>query len=633
MPFTVRIAHALERAVVLATRALRAAPDLSVVMVGASGPSRGTRMSRLTEVLDGPLAESVQAARGRWVLVVGSGEEMDSKAIRLMLRGAVRRTAVVPSGANPWTDDPTARMTAAILTAGTAFPLAAARAAVTESNVHDSIVLFRARALAALNRVPIPAQASAPDDSATPAAIRATTLLDAAAAIGDVPAAGQRFTRAVVRARSELVRRAGQTVRDVPGARRQAIRELGARIDDVDLPAFNDAAAKELAILYAAPPFLDTGGFVSARRLAARGEAYDAVVQDMGNHRPRDDRSADLVSRDLGRVMVARGPVSAGAWPGIEQYCRSGMAQIDAAENEKGEYRSVYSRSMWVAPAVLAAWYKVRHPNVPWTAEFSDPLSLRTNGLRRPDLLPHDPIIDEITLGIRNLGLPGPPSGLFFDAAEWMVYSLADRIIFTNENQRELMLSAYPEQSIVPAVRERSSIEHHPVPEERLYEMGEVHPDLPRGRTTIGYFGTFYDVRGVGDLVDPLSHLTQEDRDLVAVLIFTPKPDVIRKQLAAHPAADAITVLPALGYFDFLATARQLDWLVVADTHRAENFPVSPYLPSKYADYRGSGTRIWGIVDEGSVLSTQPLDARSPLGDLAAAADVMRRIADASRSD
>lgn len=627
MSFPVNVARALEQLLVRATRLVRPRGDLTVIVLGDARSAQLAQPPRGVEVRQGPLAQGLAAARGRWVIVLEGDETLDPDYLRQMLKAATRRTAVVPVGPETFGADPTDRMTAAILTPGVAFPVGAARAAVVEPAQGGTIAAHRARALAALNRVPIPSPATPPQEPQRPSTATAAALLGAAASFVDIAPPGPRFAAALARARTELSRRGGLAIRDVPGGRADVMATLGTRLEAVDLSAFNGAVARDLAILYAAPPFLDTGGFVSARRLASRGEAYDAVVQDMGRHRPRDERSVALTARDLGRQMVARGPVSAGAWPGIEQYCRIGLADIDAAEREKGEYCSVYSRSMWVAPTVLAAWYKARHPTVPWTAEFSDPLSLRTNGLRRPDPLPDDPIIAEIAAAVRARGLPGPPTDLFFDAVEWMVYSLADRIVFTNENQRDLMLSAYPDSSIVADAAARSVIEPHPVPEEWLYRVGEPHPDVPADKITIGYFGNFYDVRGVGDLLDPLARLGEADRDRLLMLVFTPNVEAVRKQVADHPAADAVRILPALGYFDFLATARRLDWLVVADAHRPDNFPVSPYLPSKYADYRGSGTRIWGIVDENSVLSSRPLDARSPLGDVDAGAEVLRAIA------
>lgn len=573
------------------------------------------------EVLYGEPSVALRSARGRWVAVMPTGVEAPSGYADAILRAAVRFTAIVPAV----TGSMNARelMTAAVCTPGTAFPARAARAAgLAYVLPADQSVAHRARALAALNRVPLPAAVPAPTATA-PRPADADGILAAAVEIAEITAAGPRVRRALEPVPRLLSAQAGAAVRNDQQIRRSLL-DRYAGLTGVDVRALNESAARDLAVLYAFPPALDTGGFVTARRLAIRGDAYDVVVQEMGTARPRDERARVLSARDEGRRMTAKGPVSAGAWAGIATYCRNGMEMIDARIADAGPYRNLYSRSMWIAPSVLAAWYKVRHPEVEWTAEVSDPLSLRTNGLRRPDPLPDDPIIAEIAGAIAERGMPGPPSGLFFDAVEWMIYSLADRIVFTNENQRQLMLDAYPDPSIVDGARERSEIDPHPTPEASLYGIGSSAIDGLDDVITIGYFGTFYDVRSPDDLLAPLRLLGEAERARLRLVIFTGHAGKVRAEVEAAGLSSCVEVRDALGYFDFLATAKAMDWLVVADAHRPASFPINPYLPSKYADYRGSGARIWGMVDDGSVLSQQPLDARSPIGDAAGAAAVLR---------
>jgi len=133
-------------------------------------------------------------------------------------------------------------------------------------------------------------------------------------------------------------------------------------------------------------------------------------------------------------------------------------------------------------------------------------------------------------------------------------------------------------------------------------------------------------VRGVGELLDPLALLGPAERSRLRLLIFSETDAEVRGEVEAHAARDCVEVRPALGYFDFLATATRLDWLIVTDAIKPASFPVNPYLPSKYADYGGSGSRIWGVVEEGSVLSGSLLDARSVAGDASSALDVLRGI-------
>src|SRR5690606_3230561 len=119
-----------------------------------------------------------------------------------------------------------------------------------------------------------------------------------------------------------------------------------------------------------------------------------------------------------------------------------------AREAEAGAYSSVYSRSMWIAPSVLGAWYKSRNPRTPWHAELSDPLAYRPNGDPRPNLFPDNPILDEIRGAVARAQQPDWHGTRFFEAVEWMIYALADVIYFTNENQRDFMLSAFPNREL-----------------------------------------------------------------------------------------------------------------------------------------------------------------------------------------
>ena len=67
---------------------------------------------------------------------------------------------------------------------------------------------------------------------------------------------------------------------------------------------------------------------------------------------------------------------------------------------------------------------------------------------------------------------------------------------------------------------------------------------------------------------------------------------------------------------EFLNLTTQFDVLVVNDAATTAHHEVNPYLPSKVADYRGSGTPVWAICEPGSVLATLDFEHRSDLGDV-----------------
>lgn len=396
--------------------------------------------------------------------------------------------------------------------------------------------------------------------------------------------------------------------------------------DGLRTQAVNATTATELVITYAFPPFLDTSGLIVARKFANRDHTYDVVTQDMSSLRPSDPRALDLVNSKLGRHTVLTGRPALGRWGPMERFCTQGMNAIEYRLAQQGPYESLYSRSMWPASSMLAAWYKARHPKTPWVAEISDPYSISTDGSLRHATLPDNEITSEINSTIADMGRAPYSGDNVFEACEWVVYALADRIVFTNENQRDFMLSRFPDPDLAQRALSISEVQHHPVPTPDFYELGSASPALDDSKITIAYFGRFYPVRSADDLLEPFSMLTAAQRERVELLIFTQDFAATTEAVSHHPARDCVRVLDALPYLDFLATARAADWLLLADAHRPPEFDINPYLPSKYADYAGSGTPIWAMVDETSVLSRKPLAATSPLGDAAAAYEVLSGI-------
>ena len=50
-------------------------------------------------------------------------------------------------------------------------------------------------------------------------------------------------------------------------------------------------------------------------------------------------------------------------------------------------------------------------------------------------------------------------------------------------------------------------------------------------------------------------------------------------------------------YLDFLNLTTKFDVLIATDLSTYDNFKINPYLPSKIADYTGSGRDIWMIYE------------------------------------
>ena len=79
--------------------------------------------------------------------------------------------------------------------------------------------------------------------------------------------------------------------------------------------------------------------------------------------------------------------------------------------------------------------------------------------------------------------------------------------------------------------------------------------------------------------------------------------------------------IPSSPVLQFLNLTTQFDVLVVNDAATASHHDRNPYLPSKVADYVGSGTPVWAICEPGSVMSAMQFEHRSTLGDVDAAVE------------
>ena len=183
------------------------------------------------------------------------------------------------------------------------------------------------------------------------------------------------------------------------------------------------------------------------------------------------------------------------------------------------------------------------------------------------------------------------------------------------------MLERYPED-LQTFVRSKSTIRHHAVPTEEMYHLVQADYELDSKRINIGYFGNFYANRGIGDVLSALQNHPHADEFLVH--IFTSKPEQLRRELWSHPANEHLRINGYMSYLTFLNAATRFDTLVVNDTDTTgSSFSVNPFLPSKYADYAGSGAAVWGIMMKDSPLSTLPLDFASQAGDLEQARGVL----------
>lgn len=428
---------------------------------------------------------------------------------------------------------------------------------------------------------------------------------------------------------------AGQTahiasyLRQRPEERSNVLAEIDRRglAHQVDWRELNRGMARELAVLYAFMPYADTSAFVAARRIRLRGEHVDVVSNNLGNTRPKDESGWRIATRFVGRHHQVSSPATALNWKGLTHYCEGGIAKIEEWVALQGPYSSVYSRAMLPGSHLLAALVKLRYPETLWRAEFSDPIVWNAYGERRAEPADDDDLWKTFAMALTHAGVAPPTVPDVAMAVELLAYALADEVVFTNEHQMEFMLGYLEDRELAQRVRGRARWEHHPVPPPDLYQDVPAHYPMPEGRKNIAYFGAFYATRGLTEVVEALRSLDVDHRDRLAFHVFTPNPAALREEMEALDLTDVVRVNGHVPYLECLNLATQMDVLLVNDARTRQHYPLNPFLPSKWSDYRGSGADVWAIVEEGSVLDSMDVRHKSYLGDVGGARAVLASIA------
>jgi glycosyltransferase involved in cell wall biosynthesis len=390
----------------------------------------------------------------------------------------------------------------------------------------------------------------------------------------------------------------------------------------------NAGIARDLVVLCAAPPYTDIGETGLVRRVHAAGVVVDVVSANLRRVRPAD-RSAQVVWREYvdTAYRIRTRPTLDGGWGSIAAFCRAGLDYIDEREQTKGRYRSIRSGSAFPGSHLLAALYKIRHPEVPWVAELSDPpaSARRTVG---PDPDVDEELLTELRKGVAVQGHVLPEVEDPWALAELLPLALADGIVFADESRRLRALADCTERALVERALARSVVEPHPVPRAELYRAEpsgyELDPDLVH----LGYFGARTGTRRPAEVLAALRALDPARRMRLRLHAFVPDGAGFAEHARAVGLEGVVLVNEPLGYLPYLNLTTRLDVLLVSDSRPAGYRDAGPGLPPQYADYAGSGRPIWGIVDPGSELSGRRLAYRSALDDVDGARAVLRRLID-----
>lgn len=200
---------------------------------------------------------------------------------------------------------------------------------------------------------------------------------------------------------------------------------------------------------------------------------------------------------------------------------------------------------------------------MPWIAHFSDPWA--DNPHRRI------PVLRQLNRGL-----------------ETEVVSAADRLIFTSEETRHLVMQKYP-----PPMAKKSRVLSHSFDPKMYGSTRDAHDGI-----VVRYLGNFYGRRKPDPLIKAVQQLYRERPELLqgVTIEFVGGIRRIPTSLLGTLASTLIRFVPPVDYKTSLALMESADLLLVIDAP----FEQSVFLPSKLVDYIGAQRPIFAITPPGT---------------------------------
>ena len=277
-----------------------------------------------------------------------------------------------------------------------------------------------------------------------------------------------------------------------------------------DLSKLNNEK-RELIISYAFSPINTTTSNVVAKRILSKKRNVDVICASL------DDMQKDFTLEKLVLQYVVNKYTVASDfstdWNNILNFVNEGIKLIN-------DYDRIYSRANFVHSHFLALEYKLNNPNTFWRAEFSDPLIYTFGNRHLSGKLEDEEYIDKINkiLKEKDLELISTKDDINC-VCEYLTFIFADEIIFTNENQKEVMVDTLPFKI---NINEKYNISPHPTLEEKYYYVKESNYNLDKDYINFAYFGVIFSNRSFEDFINAFDNISDEYKDKIRLHLFTP---------------------------------------------------------------------------------------------------------------
>jgi len=378
----------------------------------------------------------------------------------------------------------------------------------------------------------------------------------------------------------------------------------GHNIPDFPVDRLKDRASRNLLVAYCFPPFQDASAIVMAKRVYEQGQICDVISNSMADKREVDQRLLTPLTPLLARHHVLKCPIAFSDWKGIRKFAeKAHSVATEIQRNRSRQYRTLYSRAQWVGSHFAAIQIKLGQPDIFWTAEFSDPLFHDVEGrVRKGDLQDDWLTSSGLLRRLDELGVEYDPEqrNLFY-WCELAAVHLADKLVFTNENQLAYMLSYQETEHTQRTMSGKAEISPHPVARGWLTSPDSSNEPSYRN-LNLAYFGSFYSNRGPGALLNVLHSLPESERFRTRFYIYSRQHQDAVAEAQFLGLSDIVICKPELPYADMINELHKFDILVVTDA-QVDVGQINPFLPSKLSDYKQSDVPIMSIFQPGSAMS------------------------------
>ena len=187
------------------------------------------------------------------------------------------------------------------------------------------------------------------------------------------------------------------------------------------------------------------------------------------------------------------------------------------------------------------------------------------------------------------------------------------------------MLSQHP-VDVYDMVFKKSEIIQVPTLDEKYYHLSEMDVDLDEDDINIAYFGAYYPNRHFESIFYAFDSLNHKFRDKLKFHFYFSDTKLLKELIKGLDIESNMIIHDIVDFFDFLNLTTKFDVLIVNDLVTKGNFKINPYLPSKIADYEGSGNDIWAIYESGSVASKSDVRYKSDVSDYSTSRQTLVRI-------